>query len=140
MSNSEDIVLSLVEVRYKKQDGSLLLTKSRIGWSPEGTSDLVSNTLYSEIKSTVCLGLVAWCLVALLVNPQITDSVRKEAPKFSFSLCCRTGILLIFILLVVMLSRRGRTSRSCSRSLFPSPYLRLLLDSSQNATSLVTCM
>ncbi len=51
MNGSEDIVLSLPNVKSKKQEGSLLLTNSRIGWSPDGSSDLVSNTLYSQIKS-----------------------------------------------------------------------------------------
>ena len=51
MSDSEEIVLSLASVRHKKQEGSLVLTGSRIGWSPDGSSDIVSNTLYSQIKS-----------------------------------------------------------------------------------------
>ena len=48
---SEETVLVVGNVRHKKQDGSLVLTRSRIAWSPEGSSELESNTLYTQLKS-----------------------------------------------------------------------------------------
>ena len=51
MSEAEETILVVGNVRHKKQDGSLVLTRSRIAWSPEGSSELETNTLYTQLKS-----------------------------------------------------------------------------------------
>ena len=43
-------MLVVAEVKYKKQEGALVLTPSRVGWSPEGESQLVVDVLYGKIK------------------------------------------------------------------------------------------
>ena len=50
MNSSEQPVLVVAEVKYKKQEGALVLTPSRVGWSPEGESQLVVDVLYGKIK------------------------------------------------------------------------------------------
>ena len=50
MSASEQIQLTVNNVKHKKRDGSLLLMSKRIAWCPEGREqfDIVAN--YADIK------------------------------------------------------------------------------------------
>ena len=44
-------------VRYKKQDGVLVLTRESLGWSLEGESELSLDVPYSRIKSEPFFGV-----------------------------------------------------------------------------------
>ena len=50
MNSGEQPVLVVAGVKYKRQEGILVLTPSRVGWSPEGESQLAVDVLYGEIK------------------------------------------------------------------------------------------
>ena len=56
-------------VRYKKQDGVLVLTRESLGWSLEGESELSLDVPYSRIKSEPFLGdfnTINMCVLVLL--------------------------------------------------------------------------
>ena len=48
---SEDILLQVNHVRYKKNDGQLCVTQKKIGWIMNNTESFGVSILYSEIKS-----------------------------------------------------------------------------------------
>ena len=50
------LVAVVQAVRYKKQDGVLVLTRESLGWSLEGESELSLDVPYSRIKSEPFLG------------------------------------------------------------------------------------
>ena len=50
------LVAVVQTVRYKKQDGVLVLTRESLGWSLEGESELSLDVPYSRIKSEPFLG------------------------------------------------------------------------------------
>lgn len=81
MSNgADDRPVAVVQaVRYKKQDGVLVLTKDSLGWSPEGNSELALNVSYTKIKSETIINLN----VAQVFRSSLTEAHRlsKETGK-----------------------------------------------------------
>lgn len=57
-SDGEKVVAVVQAVRYKKQDGVLVLTREGLGWSPDGVSELMLNVPYSRQK---CWFLMPTC-------------------------------------------------------------------------------
>ena len=49
--SEEETQLIIGSVKYKKQDGILVLTQSQVAWSPEGSSEVTFNSPYTNIKS-----------------------------------------------------------------------------------------
>lgn len=49
--SEEETQLIIGSVKYKKQDGILVLTRSQVAWSPEGSSEVTFNSPYTNIKS-----------------------------------------------------------------------------------------
>lgn len=50
-TSSEEILLQVPQVRYKKGDGTLYLMDQRIAWMLENRDTVSISHLYSEIKS-----------------------------------------------------------------------------------------
>lgn len=52
MSSSEDVLLQVNEVRYKKGDGTLYAMNERLAWILEGKDTVSVSHKYADIKST----------------------------------------------------------------------------------------
>ena len=52
-SQSEDILLQLNHIRYKKNNGQLYLSGKRIGWMMDEQETFAVNVPYSDIKSNL---------------------------------------------------------------------------------------
>lgn len=50
-TSSEDVLLSVGHVRFKKGDGTLLLMEQRLGWMLDNRDKFGITHKYSEIKS-----------------------------------------------------------------------------------------
>lgn len=48
---SEDILLQVNNVRYKKNDGQLCVTHKKIGWVMNNTESFAVSVIYTDIKS-----------------------------------------------------------------------------------------
>lgn len=48
---SEDIILQLNNIRYKKNNGSLYLSSKRIGWMMDNENTFEINIQYTDIRS-----------------------------------------------------------------------------------------
>lgn len=51
-TSSEDVLLQIGEVRYKKGDGTLYIMNERIAWMLENRDKVVVSHMYQDIKST----------------------------------------------------------------------------------------
>ena len=51
--SSEDVLLQLGQVKYKKYEGNLFVMSERIGWMPGNKSNFSVVHKYTEIKSQV---------------------------------------------------------------------------------------
>uniref|UniRef100_A0A4W3IEC3 General transcription factor IIH subunit 1 n=1 Tax=Callorhinchus milii TaxID=7868 RepID=A0A4W3IEC3_CALMI len=49
-TSSEEVLLIVKKVRYKKQDGALYLMAERVAWTPEGKDRFVISHMYADIR------------------------------------------------------------------------------------------
>lgn len=54
-TSSEDVLLQMGEVRYKKGDGTLYIMNERIAWMAEHRDTVAVAHKFADIKSEFCL-------------------------------------------------------------------------------------
>lgn len=54
-TSSEDVLLQMSGVRYKKGDGTLYVMNERIAWMLENRDKVVVSHKYQDIKSTLAI-------------------------------------------------------------------------------------
>jgi len=57
-TSSEDVLLQINEVRFKKGDGTLYAMDKRLAWIPEGRDTVQVSHLYKDIKSKFATGMI----------------------------------------------------------------------------------
>lgn len=92
---SEDVLLQVPQVRYKKGDGTLYLMDQRIAWMLENRDNFSISHLYADIK-----GKLIYVLIHLLTYKrlQLRKYRRKANQKYNFKLFCTVECRLRFIL------------------------------------------
>lgn len=53
-TSSEDVLLSVAHVRYKKGDGTLYVMNQRLAWMMENRDTVAVSHKYADIKSKLC--------------------------------------------------------------------------------------
>lgn len=53
-TSSEDVLLSVGHVRYKKGDGTLYVMNQRLAWMLENRDTVAVSHKYADIKSKLC--------------------------------------------------------------------------------------
>ena len=72
---ADDTVLILENVKYKKKEGSLILTKSRLAWNAEDATELAIDVPYVGIKSMLNYNSIAWRILFTRMNLFIKGTI-----------------------------------------------------------------
>lgn len=59
-TSSEDVLLQMGGVRYKKGDGTLYVMNERIAWMAENRDKVAVSHKYQDIKSKFLMNLSRW--------------------------------------------------------------------------------
>ena len=49
--SSDDILLQINHVKYKKDDGQLCIASNKIGWIKQNTQNFAISIIYTDVKS-----------------------------------------------------------------------------------------
>ena len=80
---ADDTVLILENVKYKKKEGSLILTKSRLAWNAEDATELAIDVPYVGIKSMLNYNSIAWRILSRILFTRTYEPIYQGCHNLS---------------------------------------------------------